>query len=113
VPAGDEDSYLVVTDRDSLEVDGGHVLGPRVIGGEDGGGELRDVVAGVALAGDEEVAALVLREAVQPLEQELERIIRSHVVAHHLVHVRVGGVREAHAHGALQVQHVRHCIMIS
>ena len=95
-----------VPHRDPLEVDAG------VLGGDDGGGELRDVVPRVALADDEEVPALVLREPVQPLDQELQRVVRRHVVAHPLVHVRVGGVREPYAHGALQVQNVRHCTII-
>ena len=99
---------LLSTYGDSFEADGG-LRWARDPGHLDGGGELRDVVPGVALADDEEVAALVFGEPVQPPEQELQRVARGHVVAHHLVHPRVRGVREAHAHGALQVQHVRVC----
>jgi hypothetical protein len=82
-----------------------------VLGGEDEGGDLGDVVAGVALADDEEVAALVLREPVHPLGQERVGVARRHIVADGLVHVRVHGVGETRAHGALQEQHVAHCAM--
>jgi hypothetical protein len=37
---------------------------------EDGGGKLRDVVAGIALAGDVEGARLVLGEPLKPVDEE-------------------------------------------
>lgn len=77
---------------------------------EDGVGELRDVVAGVALPGEVEVSALVLGELVHPVEQELQRVLRRLVVAEPAVVRRRVGVGEAHAGGALQEQHVRRVV---
>ena len=53
------------TYEDSLEVRG--VLAGMFADGHDDGGQLRDVVPGVALAGDVEVAALVLGEPLEPV----------------------------------------------
>jgi hypothetical protein len=95
------------TYHDALEVDRRRGLGGVA---EDGVGELGDVVAGVALAGEVEVAALVLGELLHPVEQEQERVLGGLVVAAPAVVRRRVGVGEPHAGGALQEQHVRRVV---
>jgi hypothetical protein len=46
------------------------VAGEAPVHERDDGGDLRDIVAAVALPGDEELAALVLGKPLQPTDQE-------------------------------------------
>ena len=67
------------TYEDSLEIRG--VLAGALANSDDDGGQLRDVMAGVALAGDVEVAALEHGELVEPAEEEAVRVLRRDAVA--------------------------------
>jgi hypothetical protein len=75
----------------------------------DDSGELRDVVATIALTRDIESTTLVFREPLQPVEEEdksvLSRPLVTHIVIVILVIARVG---EANTGRRLQEDHVSH-----
>lgn len=76
--------------------------------GFDNGRELGDVVPAVALAGDVEVAPLVLGEPLEPVEQENVRVHRGpRVTAFTVVRRRVR-VREPDAGRRFQEDHICH-----
>jgi hypothetical protein len=74
----------------------------------DDGGQLRDVMPGVALASDVEVSALVLGKPLEPVEQEDVRVHRRPLVADYVVRGGVG-VGEANSGRRLQEEDVGHC----
>ena len=95
------------TYEDSLEIRG--VLAGALANSDDDGGQLRDVMAGVALAGDVEVAALVLGEPLEPVEQEDVRVHCYRPVASFVVVRRRVGVGEPDSDRRLEEDHVGHC----
>jgi hypothetical protein len=96
------------TYKDPLEVRG--VLTGMLADSHDDGGQLRDVVPGVALAGDVEVAALVLGKPLEPMEQEDIGVRRRPRVAGFVIVRGRVGVGEADSGRRLQEDHVGHCM---
>jgi hypothetical protein len=96
------------THDDATDVDGSLLAGDAVHVVDDGG-EFRDVVPTIALPGDVEVAALVLWESLQPLDQEYVRVLGCPLVAGGVVAgVPRGG--EPDARRRVQEDHVSHCM---
>jgi len=98
------------TYEDSLEIRG--VLAGALANSDDDGGQLRDVMAGVALAGDVEVAAPVLGEPLEPVEQEDVRVHCRRPVASFVVVRRRVGVGEPDSGRRLKEDDVGHCMMM-
>lgn len=61
---------------------------------KDGCGELRNIVSGIALPGDVKGACFVLREPLDPIDQENECIIRGPLVTALIIVRRCVGVGE-------------------
>jgi len=68
----------ITTYCNALEVDGGRIR--FIVIGNNDIGELRNVVACIALTSDEEVAAFELREPLKPVDEESVGVFSSPVI---------------------------------
>ena len=94
-----------VADGDPLQVERRGLSRGVAVVLDDAGRDRGDVVAGVALARDEEVVAQQLGLLVEELEQEVQNVVRDLLLARDVVG-GVGRVGEARAHGLVDEEHV-------
>lgn len=94
------------TYEDSFKIDGACVVDFVVV--EDGGSELRNVVAAVALAGDVEVAVLVLREPLKPVDEERQGVRGGALVSVGIVIRGSVRVRESDADRRFEEDYIGH-----